>query len=174
VRGRDGRTLAEHWNGSMQAHRGTTISGFPNLFFLVGPNTGLGHTSIVFMIESQLNYVLDALRVMDERGLASVDVKADAQQRFNDRIQKQLKNTVWNSGGCASWYLDDTGRNSIIWPGFTWPFKQRTLEFDAGSYALRRAPAKAPATRHFLTDFRSITNARVSFAAIFGGEPWAP
>jgi cation diffusion facilitator CzcD-associated flavoprotein CzcO len=143
VRGRDGRTLAEHWNGSMEAHRGTTIAGFPNLFFLVGPNTGLGHTSIVFMIESQVNYVLDALKVMDERGLASVDVKADAQQRFNDRIHKQLSRSVWNSGGCASWYLDANGRNTTLWPGFTWPFRRMLRHFDDEHYELR-TPTRAP------------------------------
>jgi cation diffusion facilitator CzcD-associated flavoprotein CzcO len=143
VRGRDGRTLAETWDGSMQAHRGTTIAGFPNLFFLVGPNTGLGHNSIVFMIESQLNYVLDALRTMDARGLASVDVRPDAQARSNERIQHRLRNTVWSSGGCASWYLDRNGRNTTLWPGFTWPFRRLLREFDAEHYELR-APAAAP------------------------------
>ena len=106
MRGRDGRTLAEAWDGSPQAHLGTTVAGFPNLFFLVGPNTGLGHNSIVFMIESQLNYVLDALRTMDARGAASVEVRPEAQAAFNERIQGQLRSTVWNSGGCSSWYLD--------------------------------------------------------------------
>ena len=143
VRGRDGRTLAEVWNGSMQAHMGTTISGFPNLFFLVGPNTGLGHNSIVFMIESQLNYVLDAVRTMDARGAGAVDVKPEAQAAYNERIQRHLKNTVWNSGGCASWYLDHTGRNTTLWPGFTWPFRQLLRTFDAEHYELQ-APVAAP------------------------------
>ena len=143
VRGRDGRTLAETWNGSMQAHRGTTIAGFPNLFFLVGPNTGLGHNSIVFMIESQLNYVLDALRTMDARGAASVDVRPEAQAAYNERIQGQLRNTVWNSGGCSSWYLDASGRNTTLWPGFTWPFRRLLRHFDAEHYELR-APARVP------------------------------
>jgi cation diffusion facilitator CzcD-associated flavoprotein CzcO len=145
VRGRDGRTLAETWAGSMQAHRGTTIAGFPNLFFLVGPNTGLGHNSIVFMIESQLNYVLDALRTMDARGAASVDVRPEAQAAFNDDVQDRLHDTVWNSGGCASWYLDDTGRNTVLWPGFTWPFRRLLRHFDAEHYELNvPAPTTAP------------------------------
>jgi len=143
VRGRDGRTLAETWDGSMQAHRGTTIAGFPNLFFLVGPNTGLGHNSIVFMIESQLNYVPDALRTMDARGAASVDVRPEAQAAFNERIQAQLRKTVWNSGGCSSWYLDRNGRNSTLWPGFTWPFRRLLRHFDPEHYELR-APARVP------------------------------
>jgi cyclohexanone monooxygenase len=127
----------------MQAHRGTTIAGFPNLFFLVGPNTGLGHNSIVFMIESQLNYVLDAVRTMDARGAASVDVRPEAQAAFNERIQAQLRKTVWNSGGCSSWYLDRNGRNSTLWPGFTWPFRRLLRHFDPEHYELR-APARVP------------------------------
>jgi cation diffusion facilitator CzcD-associated flavoprotein CzcO len=146
VRGRDGATLAEVWDGSMEAYRGTTIAGFPNLFFLVGPNTGLGHNSIVFMIESQLNYVLDALRTMDARGAAAVDVKPEVQAAFNARIQKQLSNTVWNAGGCASWYLDRTGRNTTLWPGFTWPFRRQLRAFDAEHYQLEAPrPAAVPA-----------------------------
>jgi len=137
VRGRNGHTLAETWQGSMEAHLGTTIAGFPNLFFLVGPNTGLGHNSIVFMIESQLNYVLDALRTMEARGAGSIDVRADVQARYNAAIQKRLRNTVWNAGGCASWYLDHTGRNTTLWPGFTWPFRRLLRRFDADHYELR-------------------------------------
>jgi cation diffusion facilitator CzcD-associated flavoprotein CzcO len=145
VRGRNGRTLAETWQGSMEAHLGTTIAGFPNLFFLVGPNTGLGHNSIVFMIESQLNYVLDALRTMEARGAGSIDVRPDVQARYNAAIQKRLRNTVWNAGGCASWYLDHTGRNTTLWPGFTWPFRRLLRRFDADHYELHPAvPAPEP------------------------------
>jgi cation diffusion facilitator CzcD-associated flavoprotein CzcO len=146
VRGRDGRTLAETWNGSMEAYLGTSIAGFPNLFMLVGPNTGLGHNSIVFMIESQVEYVLDALRTMDARGLASVDVRREAQDAFNAELQERLRGTVWSTGGCASWYLDDTGRNTTLWPGSTWPFRRRTRRFDATAYTLqagRPEPARA-------------------------------
>ena len=147
MRGRDGRTLAETWRGTMEAHLGTTIAGFPNLFFLVGPNTGLGHNSIVFMIESQLNYVLDALRTMDARGAGSIDVRPDVQARYNAAIQKRLRNTVWNTGGCASWYLDHTGRNTTLWPGFTWPFRRLLRRFDADHYELRPpVPAPEPVT----------------------------
>jgi cation diffusion facilitator CzcD-associated flavoprotein CzcO len=137
VRGRNGRTLAETWQGSMEAHLGTTIAGFPNLFFLVGPNTGLGHNSIVFMIESQLNYVLDALRTMEARGAGSIDVRPEVQARYNAAIQTRLRDTVWNAGGCASWYLDHTGRNTTLWPGFTWPFRRLLRRFDSDHYELR-------------------------------------
>ena len=136
-RGRTGRTLYEAFEGSPRAHRGTTFAEFPNLFMLTGPNTGLGHNSIVFMIESQLNYVVDALRHMSTTGVASIEPRADVQRRWNESIDERLQNTVWNAGGCKSWYLDDTGRNSTLWPGFTWPFREATRRFDPVEYVMR-------------------------------------
>jgi cation diffusion facilitator CzcD-associated flavoprotein CzcO len=137
VRGRAGASLSEAFAGSPKAHRGTTFAGFPNLFMLVGPNTGLGHNSIVFMIESQINYILDALRHMSENGIATVEPREDVQARWNESIDERLQGTVWNTGGCKSWYLDDTGRNSTLWPGFTWPFREATRRFDAAEYVTR-------------------------------------
>jgi cation diffusion facilitator CzcD-associated flavoprotein CzcO len=141
IRGRDGRSLAEAWKGSMEAYRGTSIAGFPNLFMIVGPNTGLGHNSMVFMIESQIAYVLDALRTMEARRLASVDVRPEVQKAYNAELQEGLRDTVWSTGGCASWYLDDTGRNTTLWPGGTWRFRTRTRRFDAAAYSLRAGAA---------------------------------
>jgi cation diffusion facilitator CzcD-associated flavoprotein CzcO len=147
LRGRDGRTLAETWDGSPSAYKGAAVAGYPNLFFLVGPNTGLGHNSIVFMIESQIKYVTGALAAMRRRGASVVDVRPDAQAAYNARIDEMTEGTVWVSGGCASYYIDRNGRNSIIWPTFTWPFRQRTREFDEGAYALGTpAPVAVPAT----------------------------
>jgi len=143
IRGRAGLTLAEVWRGSPQAHVGTTVAGFPNLFMLVGPNTGLGHNSIVFMIESQLNYVLDCLRYMDRADVAAVDVREDVQERFNTDVQRRLKGSVWTSGGCVSWYLDEHGRNTTIWPGSTWPYRRLLRRFRPDEYELRpRRPAR--------------------------------
>jgi hypothetical protein len=121
----------------MKAHKGTSIAGFPNLFMLLGPNTGLGHNSVVFMIEAQIQYVAEALRAMRERGVSTLEVRREAVEAYDARIQERLAGSVWNTGGCASWYLDDEGRNSVIWPGFTWPFKRRTLAFDPAAYELR-------------------------------------
>jgi cation diffusion facilitator CzcD-associated flavoprotein CzcO len=143
IHGREGRTLAEHWGGSPQAYKGAAVAGFPNLFFLVGPNTGLGHNSIVFMIESQINYVSGALAAMRRRGAATVDVRPEAQAAYNAELEEMTKGTVWVSGGCSSYYIDRNGHNSTIWPTFTWPFRQRTREFDEGAYALG-ASAPAP------------------------------
>jgi cation diffusion facilitator CzcD-associated flavoprotein CzcO len=142
VRGADGRSLAEHWEGSMQAHRGTTVAGFPNYFHLVGPNTGLGHNSIVFMIESQLNYVVDALATMQREGAHSAVVDPAAQARYNERVQRAMEGTVWMAGGCASWYIDSQGRNTTLWPGFTFKFRELTRHFDREHYELRPAPVR--------------------------------
>jgi hypothetical protein len=138
--------LQDVWQGSPEAYLGTTVAGFPNLFMLMGPNTGLGHNSVVFMIESQVNYVIDALRFMGRGGLAAIDVRDDVQTSYNEELQRRLQGTVWNSGGCKSWYLDAKGRNTTIWPGFTWPYRQRTRHFDPADYALiARTPELAPA-----------------------------
>jgi cation diffusion facilitator CzcD-associated flavoprotein CzcO len=142
IRGRGGVTIEEASNGSPQAYLGTAFAGFPNLFMLIGPNTGLGHSSMVFMIESQLAYVMDALRTMDARGLAEVEVRRDVQAAYNDELQELMPGTVWLSG-CASWYLDENGRASTVWPDFTFRFRQRTRRFDPEAYELR-APKGAP------------------------------
>ncbi|HEU5108211.1 MAG TPA: NAD(P)/FAD-dependent oxidoreductase, partial [Micromonosporaceae bacterium] len=125
VRGVDGRTLVETWGDSMRAHLGTMIAGFPNFFMLSGPNTGLGHTSVVLMIEAQIGHVLDALAFLRERGYAALAPRPGAQAAYSARIDAGLAGTVWNAGGCASWYLDPTGRNSTLWPATTWSFRRR-------------------------------------------------
>jgi len=143
VRGRGGRTLDEMWHGSPRAHLGSTMPGFPNLFLLLGPNTGLGHSSMVYMIESQIAYVLDALRTMESSGATTVEVRPETVESFNEAIDKQLDGTVWNTG-CASWYLDDTGRNATLWPDWTWRFRQRTAHFDESAYEMTRTPEREP------------------------------
>ena len=141
VHGRDGRSLAEHWGGTMFAHNGTTINGFPNAFFMLGPNTGLGHNSVVFMIEAQIALVMDTLRHMREHGVGAVEPTEAAQAGFVAEMQRKTQGTVWVDGGCSSWYLDAEGRNSALWPTFTMPFKRRTRHFKPDEYLLtpRRA-----------------------------------
>ena len=118
--GRDGRHLGKEWaSEGMRTHLGITVSGFPNLFFLLGPNTGLGHNSVVFMIEAQISYIAEALRLA--RGKA-LDPKPEVQVRFNAEIQRKLAKGIWTRGGCKSWYLDAKGVNRTIWPGFTWRY----------------------------------------------------
>ena len=141
VRGSDGRTMAEVFDGSPQGYLGTTVAGFPNLFLLTGPNTGLGHNSMVYMLESQFNYVLDALRTLRKRGAAILEVRPEAQAAFNAEIQSRMQGTVWTTGGCASWYIDRNGLNTTLWPGWTWEYRRRTRKFDPAPYELSPAPA---------------------------------
>jgi cation diffusion facilitator CzcD-associated flavoprotein CzcO len=145
VRGRDGRTLADSWEGSPRAHLGTAVPGFPNMFMLLGPNTGLGHSSMVYMAESQIGYAIDALRETRKRGAQVFEVKPDVVERYNRAIDKRLGDTVWSTG-CKSWYLDDTGRNSTLWPDFTFLFRRRASRFDPAEYRLdTSAPRPEPA-----------------------------
>ncbi|MET7906347.1 NAD(P)/FAD-dependent oxidoreductase [Streptomyces sp. NPDC005355] len=145
--GRDGVSLEKTWREGMSALRGTGVAGFPNLFMMLGPNTTLGHSSQVIMIEAQIAYVLDALKTMDKRGLASVEVRPEAQRAYNERLDQRLEGTVWNAGNCRSWYLDEHGRNPSIWPTYTWRFRRATSRFDPSEHLLstsedlRRAPA---------------------------------
>lgn len=128
VRAVDGRSLAEAFAGELAHYKGTTFPGFPNLFMLAGPNTGLGHSSIIFMIESQLNYVVRAL----EHALASkapVEPTARAATAWTESLHAKFPCTVWGTG-CASWYLNDAGRNTTIWPDFTFAFRRATHRFE--------------------------------------------
>src|SRR6185503_7503402 len=134
VIGRDGRSLHDVWSGSPQAYKGTAVPGYPNLFFLLGPNTGLGHNSIVYMIEAQIAYVMDALRTMRQSDTHALAVRPEAFRFWNDAVQRRLPPTVWNSGGCSSWYIDANGLNTTIWPDFTWRFRQVTRKFDVAAY----------------------------------------
>ncbi|WP_245159521.1 NAD(P)/FAD-dependent oxidoreductase [Blastococcus sp. CT_GayMR19] len=132
--GRDGRTLADVWSAGMVSNRSATVAGFPNLFLLVGPNVGVGHTSMVYMIESQVAYVDDALRTMDAEGLEVLETTPEAQAAYRDLIAKKSEGTVWLAGGCASWYLDKHGHNTTLWPDFTFRFRKLTRKLDRENY----------------------------------------
>ena len=136
VIGRHGRNLADAWSPTMRAYLGTTVSGFPNLFVLLGPNTGLGHTSVVLMIESQLRHLLDVLAHQRRRGLAAMEPTERAQRRWTELVDARMAGTVWTQGGCMSWYLDATGRNSTLWPGYATGFRLRLGRFRPGDYAV--------------------------------------
>lgn len=134
VRGRGGQTLEEAWAGSAKAYLGTTVAGFPNLFILQGPNTGLGHSSVLEMIEGQIEHTLRAVRYLEECGVAAIEPTAEAQQAFVEEVDRRMKGTVWMQGGCVSWYLDRTGRNSTMWPGTIRSFRRRVEAFDPTAY----------------------------------------
>ncbi|MHB8464552.1 MAG: flavin-containing monooxygenase [Acidimicrobiales bacterium] len=148
IRGRDDTTLAKFWSeGGVRAHLGATIPGFPNLMFLAGPNTGIGHTSLVVMIEAQVRYVMGCLAELERRGASTFEVQTAPFDAYNEDIQRRMRRTVWNTGGCSSWYLDDEGRNPTLWPDFTFRFVQRTRRFDAESYEFGRVPVLSPRLR---------------------------
>jgi cation diffusion facilitator CzcD-associated flavoprotein CzcO len=132
--GPGGRKLREEWADGLSAYYGMTVHGFPNVFLLVGPNSGLGHNSIIFMIEAQVNYIMECLRLLDRQGAKRMQPTRRAQDRFNAGIQRDLVKQVWSVGGCKSWYLDARGRNTTIWPGFTWRYWQRTRKPDPDAF----------------------------------------
>ena len=134
--GRDGLKIQDAWQDGIEAYHGITTTGFPNLFFLLGPNTGLGHNSVVFMIESQVRYVMDCLRLLSRTGARALDVRPERQREFNRRLRARLDPLVWNSGGCSSWYLDEHGVNRTIWPGFTFEYWARTRKVKPDAYEL--------------------------------------
>jgi cation diffusion facilitator CzcD-associated flavoprotein CzcO len=147
VHGKDGRTLQQAWNGSLESLRTTTVAGFPNLFLLLGPSSGVGHTSVIHILESQLRLVLDALSYMRRERIAVIEARAEAQAKFMRALQHEFDGTVWLEGGCKSWYLDQRGRATTLWPGFTFGFRHMA-KFVASEYALHaRQPPSRPWSR---------------------------
>jgi cyclohexanone monooxygenase len=138
-----GRSLSQAWEQRMQAYRGTTIAGFPNSFMVLGPNLGIGHNSAFVVIEAQLDYIMSALVTMRDKQLARIDVRPEVQARFNEEVQKDLQGTVWNTGGCSSYYLDKNGFNSIGFPWSTLKMRKLLANFDEGSYYTEQQAAAA-------------------------------
>ncbi|MFD5747737.1 flavin-containing monooxygenase [Streptomyces sp. NPDC127033] len=145
VVGADGRTLAEWWKDGMASLRGATAAGFPNWMTIIGPNTGLGNSSMILMIEAQLAYMADYLRQLDALGGrgAVLTPRPAAVAAWNRRVQERLRRTVWSTGGCSSWYLDAGGRNTTLWPGTPGEFRRATREVDLAEYEVIR-PGRGP------------------------------
>ncbi|MEZ4287957.1 MAG: alpha/beta fold hydrolase [Polyangiales bacterium] len=152
IAGKNGVDLATHWEENHFAtYLGTTVSGFPNAFVLAGPNTGIGHTSLIYMIESQLNHVMSAIGTLVHGRVAYLDVKVEKQNEFVETVRERTTGSVWASG-CESWYLSDQGENFSIWPDYTFKFRQMTRTLNLGDYhvvferpasVLRRSAADA-------------------------------
>jgi cation diffusion facilitator CzcD-associated flavoprotein CzcO len=132
--GRDGVKIQEIWENGIEAHHGITVPGLPNLFMLLGPNTGLGHNSVVFMIEQQVQHVMSCLKLLSDQKADTIEVKPEAMRRFNDRIYRRLRRAVWSEGGCQSWYLDEHGVNRTLWPGFTFEYWASTRKAKPADY----------------------------------------
>jgi cation diffusion facilitator CzcD-associated flavoprotein CzcO len=133
--GRDGLRLTEAWAGGMGAYQGITVAGFPNYFMLLGPNTGLGHNSVVSMIEVQVQHVLDCLKTL-RRGARAIEVRPEAQARFLDRIRTRMADSIWQAGGCRSWYLDASGRNTTLWPDSVMAYRRSARRARLTDYRL--------------------------------------
>lgn len=145
--GRGGVDLNDAWRTGPEAYLGMTSAGFPNLFMLLGPNTGLGHNSVVFMVEQQIAYALQCMRLLRKRRQTSIDVRADAQREFNRGLQQRLQTTVWATG-CKSWYQDANGKNVTLWPGFTFQYWKAMRKVNQVDYVLgggASETAKSPA-----------------------------
>lgn len=134
VYGLDNKELNEQWKQGPSAYLGTTVSGFPNFFIMTGPNTALGHNSMIYMIESQASYVMSALKIITQTPGIAFDIPQQTQAEYNDSLQKQLAKTVWNTGGCSSWYLASNGLNTTLWPDFTFVYRHKTRRFDVEHY----------------------------------------
>lgn len=136
LQGREGRDLGECWSDGAEAYKGVTVSGFPNLFFLLGPNTGPGHTSVLAYTETQIDYTVQAIRMLIERDLKYVDVKQSVQDRFNRDLHARMDNTIWLLGGCNSWYLAPSGKNTTLYPDFNFKYQLSMRRFDPRDYEL--------------------------------------
>ena len=131
-------SIQEARKDGVQTHLGIVTAGFPNLFFLLGPDTGLGHHSVVFMIESQVRYVMECLRLLSRTGAQAMEVRPEARRAFDARLHRRLDPLVRNAGGCRSWNLDEHGVNRTVRPGFTFEYWARTRRVKPGAFRLIR------------------------------------
>ena len=134
IHGRDGRSLREVWGPSATAHLGITVAGFPNLFLIPGPNTGLGHSSVILMFEAQIEHLVNAVRHLSQSHTTAIEPRPEAQAAFVAEVDRRMAKTVWVTGGCHSWYLDSTGRNSTLWPGTPPQYRRRVSSFRPEEY----------------------------------------
>lgn len=135
--GKNKASLSQFWSGTPHAYLGTTIANFPNLFILQGPNSGLGHSSIIFMLESQVEHILKLIHFVAQKPAQIIEVKAEVQHNFNQSIRLKMKKSIWLQGGCSSWYLDANGNNVSLWPGSSLSFRKATQNASMDSYDFR-------------------------------------
>jgi cation diffusion facilitator CzcD-associated flavoprotein CzcO len=136
VTGKHGTRLKDVWAPFPRAYLGTSLPDFPNLFIVTGPNTGIGHTSALFIIESQMNYILDCIRTLESRGLRSIEVRPEAERTYTEMIHREMERTVWKSGGCHSWYQSKSGHVIVMFPGFSFSFHRLTRALKPADHIL--------------------------------------
>jgi hypothetical protein len=130
--------MAEVWGNSPTAYLGTSVAGFPNCYLIHGPNIGTGHNSVLHMLESQANYIAEAIGYLRDNNLAAIEPTTAAQRAFTAEVDRLGQGTVWTAGGCKSWYLNEDGRNTNLWPSSTIDLRRRTLQFDPSRHLLHR------------------------------------
>lgn len=133
IYGKNGTSLSQAWDQGFSSHRGTMVTGFPNLFLLLGPHTGLGHSSVLYMLESQLEHILAVLKLMRQKNYRTIEVTSEAETEYMTNLKSAMQKTVWQSGGCDSWYLDHQGTPNL-WPKFTFTFRRLLSKLDDKSY----------------------------------------
>ena len=136
VTGKNGKQLRDFWATYPRAYLGTSLPDFPNLFIVTGPNTGIGHTSALFIIESQMNYILDCIRTLKEQGLRSIEVRPEAERTYTEMIHREMERTVWKSGGCHSWYQSKSGHVIAMFPGFSFSYHRMTRTLKPADHIL--------------------------------------
>ena len=138
VTGQQGRTLRDAWASGPTAYHGISVAGFPNLFTLMGPNTGPGHTSVLVYTEAQMDYARQAIQACVEKNIKSVTMRDDKQAEFNEELGKKMERTTWGGGG-SSWYYTKDGRNTTLYPGFATEYVLSVRKFDLDDYAVKTA-----------------------------------
>jgi len=136
VVGKGGRSVQDVWAEFPRAYLGTTLPGFPNFFVVTGPNTGIGHTSAIFVIEAQMEYIRRAIAAVQQQGAKAIEVKPQAEAAYTDMIHREMKQTVWQSGGCTSWYKSKSGHVIAMFPGFSFTFRQLAKAFKPGDHTI--------------------------------------
>lgn len=135
--GRTGINLDKVWQDRIRAHRTIMVPGFPNMFFLLGPNSGLGHNSVLFMIESQAKFIVRMLNTLKRARLSTVEPRTEAFEAFNTQLASDLENTVYG-GGCGAWYTDSHNHNFTLWPHSTIRYYLTMRRFDAAEFLWQR------------------------------------
>jgi len=138
VIGRQNKTLADAWREFPRAYLGTSAPGFPNLFVVTGPNTGIGHTSALFIIESQMNYIMSSIQNLVDRDQTVIEVKVDAEAEYTDLIHHEMAKTVWQRGGCDSWYKSKSGKVIAMFPGFSFTYRRWAKNFKPDDHTFSR------------------------------------
>lgn len=136
VIGREGASLKEAWEDGAHAYLGTLVPRFPNFFMMMGPNTGTGHTSVIYFIESHVKLIVQAIQQLLKNDWKWVDIRADVEQQYNEKIQRRLKKTVWMTGGCHSWYLTKSGKNTTLFPTFSFDFRRYVSRFNEKEFEI--------------------------------------